>query len=103
MNGALIRAHDSVNLEIMISDTFLLPSQIVSEDSSMSYLQKAYYFAQQMLIEPQLRDEWRNKLDASLLRLSTDLEKRIQEATQVGDLQKVLGIIRQELKKVPVH
>lgn len=98
LNGALIRAHDSVNVEIMISDTFLLPSQIVSEDNAVSHLQKAYYFIQQMLIEPNFRNQWQNRLDASLAGLLPEIKSLIQEAVMANELQRSLGIIRQEIK-----
>ncbi|WP_152276459.1 flagellar biosynthesis repressor FlbT [Methylorubrum populi] len=103
LNGALIRAHDSVNIEVMISDTFLMPSQIVSEDGLVSPLHKAYYFIQQILIEPGFKDRWRNSLYACLVNVQSDLREKVQEAEQAGNLQKALGIIRQELKKPQAH
>ncbi|ACK86455.1 flagellar biosynthesis repressor FlbT [Methylorubrum extorquens] len=98
LNGALIRAHDSVNVEIMISDTFLLPSQIVSEDTAVSHLKKAYYFIQQMLIEPGFRNQWQNRLDDSLTSLPTETKNIIQEAVKANELQKLLSMIRHETK-----
>lgn len=100
LNGALIRAHNSVDIEIMISDTFLMPSQIVSEDGLVSPLHKAYYFIQQMLVEPQSKDRWQNSLYSCLVHVPSDLQEKIQEAEQSGNLQKALGIIRQEIKKL---
>ncbi|GAA0269594.1 flagellar biosynthesis repressor FlbT [Methylorubrum aminovorans] len=103
LNDALIRAHDSVNIEIMISDTFLMPSQIVSEGSLVSPLHKAYYFVQQMLIEPVFKDRWQNSLYACLVDVPLDLREKVQEAEQAGNLQKALGTIRQEVKNLRAH
>ena len=101
LNGALIRAHDAFNMELMLSDTFLLPSQIVSESTSKSPLQKAYYYAQQMMIEPAQKDGWQKRLDGCLVDLSSDVQKKVWRAMQEGRLQKVLAIIRAELKNDP--
>ena len=98
LNGALIRAHDSVNIEVMISDIFLMPSQIVSEDGLVSPLHKAYYFIQQMLVEPQCKGRWQNSFYSCLIDVPSNLQEKIQKAEQSGALQKALGIIRQEIK-----
>lgn len=100
LNGALIRAHNPVNIEVMISDTFLMPSQIVSEDGLTSPLHRAYYFIQQMLVEPRLKDRWQNSLYSCLVDVSPGFRERLQEAEQSGNLQNALGIIRHEIKKL---
>ena len=99
LNGALIRAQDSFGMELMLADTFLLPSQIVSEETAVSHLQKAYYFAQQMMIEPSRKGDWQNRLESCVVELPSDTQKKIWRACQENDLQKVLATIRSELKK----
>ncbi|AWI88354.1 flagellar biosynthesis repressor FlbT [Methylobacterium sp. DM1] len=100
LNGALMRAHDSVNIEVMISDTFLMPSQIVLEDGLVSPLHKAYCFIKQMLIEPGFKGRWRNSLYVCLVNAPSDLREKVQEDEQAENLQKVLGTLRQEIKKI---
>jgi flagellar biosynthesis regulator FlbT len=99
LNGALIRAHDSFSMEIMLADTFLLPSQIVSEETAKSHLQKAYYYAQQMMIEPSRKADWQNRLESSVVKLPSSSQKKIWRACQEDNLQKILTVIRSELKK----
>jgi flagellar biosynthesis regulator FlbT len=99
LNGALIRAQDSFSMEIMLADTFLLPSQIVSEETATSDLQKAYYYAQQMMIEPRRKDDWQNRLEGCVVKLPSATQKKIWRACQERNLQKVLTTIRSELKK----
>lgn len=99
LNGALIRAQDSFNMEIMLADTFLLPSQIVSEDTAISHLQKAYYYAQQMMIAPDQKEKWRKCFDDCMVNLLPVTQKKIWRSLQENSLQKSLGIIRAELKK----
>ena len=99
LNGALIRAHESFNMEIMLADTFLLPSQIVSEETATSDLQKAYYYAQQMMIEPSQKGDWQNRLEGCVVELPSATQKKIWRACQENDMQKVLATIRSELKK----
>jgi len=99
LNGALIKAHDSFGMEIMASDTFLLPSQIVSEATSKSNLQKAYYYAQQMMIEPEKKDIWQKSLDNCIASLPSNTQKKIWRACKENDMQKAICTIRVELKK----
>jgi len=105
LNGALIRAQDSFNMEIMLADTFLLPSQIVSAETAKSHLQKAYYYAQQMMIEPSLKDDWQSCLEDCVVKLPSATQKKIWRACQENNLQKVITTIRSELKKdvVPIN
>jgi flagellar protein FlbT len=99
LNGALIRAQDSFGMEIMIADTFLLPSQIVSEETAKSHLQKAYYYAQQMMIEPSRKVNWQSRLEGSVVELPSATQKKIWRAHQENVIQNILVIIRAELKK----
>lgn len=99
LNGALIRAQDSFSMEIMLADTFLLPSQIVSEDTAKSHLQKVYYYAQQMMIAPNQKGDWQKCLDDCMTNLPSATQKKIVKSLQENSLQKTLGIIRSELKK----
>lgn len=86
-------------MEIMLADTFLLPSQIVSEETAKSHLQKAYYYAQQMMIEPSRKGDWQNRLDGCVVKLSSAVQKQIWRACQEDNFQKVLTTIRSEIKK----
>ncbi|ACA19464.1 flagellar biosynthesis repressor FlbT [Methylobacterium sp. 4-46] len=67
LNGALMRASDSVTLDIHAVDVLLMPSHLIEADEVRTPLQRLYYLVQQMLIEPGRMAEWQEAYRALLV------------------------------------
>lgn len=58
LNGALMRASDSVTLQIHAVDVLLMPNHLIEAEEVRTPVQRLYYLVQQMLIEPGRMAEW---------------------------------------------
>lgn len=86
VNGALIRASNPVHIDLYRSDVLLTPNQILECNEAATPLEKLYYFAQQMLIEPEKRAEWYS--DFYKLSISAPL------ATHASELRSIVSLIQ---------
>jgi flagellar protein FlbT len=84
VNGALIRASNSVHIDLYRSEVLLTPNQILEDEDVKTPLERLYYFAQQMLIEPEKRADWWR--DFYALSISAPLVARAGELTPVISL-----------------
>ncbi len=85
VNGALIRASNPVHIDLYRSDVLLTPNQILDCEEAKTPLERLYYLAQQMLIEPGKRAEWWR--DFYALSISAPL------AAHAGELKPVVSLI----------
>jgi flagellar protein FlbT len=87
VNGALIRASNPVHIDLYRSDVLLTPNQILDREEAKTPLERLYYLAQQMLVEPGKRAEWWRDFHA--LSISAPL------AARAGELKPVISLILQ--------
>jgi len=85
VNGALIRASNPVHIDLYRSDVLLTPNQILECEEATTPLERLYYFAQQMLIEPEKHADWYREF--------YNLTTSAALAARAGELQPVVGLI----------
>ena len=85
VNGALIRANNPVHIDLYRSDVLLTPNQLLECEEAMTPLERLYYFAQQMPIEPEKRADW--------YRAFYDLSVSVPLAARVDELKLVVSLI----------
>ena len=102
VNGALIRASNPVHIDLYRSDVLLTPNQILECEEATTPLERLYYFAQQMLIEPEKRADWCR--DFYKLSISAPLAARAGELKPVvslilhSDVQKAMTKLRRMIR-----
>ncbi|ACL60365.1 flagellar biosynthesis repressor FlbT [Methylobacterium nodulans] len=101
LKGALMRASDSVTLDIQAVDVLLMPSHLIEAEEVRTPLQQLYYFVQQMLIAPERKAEWQEGLraclaagaglpDHELLRPALRLVEREKYQSAMAQLRKIM-------------
>ncbi|MFE1601514.1 flagellar biosynthesis repressor FlbT [Methylobacterium sp. ID0610] len=100
LNGALMRASDSVTLDIHAVDVLLMPSHLIDAEEVHTPLQQLYYCVQQMLIAPERKAEWQEGLrscvagaglpDREVLRPVLRLVEREKYQSAMAQLRKVM-------------
>lgn len=102
VNGALIRASGAVHIDLYRNNVLLTPNQILESENAKTPLEQLYYFAQQMLIEPDKRGDWSR--DFYSLSVSAALAPRAGELKPIvrlilrSDVQKAMTKLRRMIR-----
>jgi flagellar protein FlbT len=102
LNGALMRASDSVTVEIHAADVLLMPSHLIEPEAVRTPLEQLYYCVQQMLIEPERRSYWhdalREGLDAGLAADQREALKPVLYLVERDRLQSAMAQLRKLIR-----
>ncbi len=102
LNGALMRASDSVTVEIHAADVLLMPSHLIEPEAVRTPLEQLYYCVQQMLIEPERRSYWhdalREGLAAGLAAEQREALKPVLQLVERDRLQSAMAQLRKLIR-----
>lgn len=102
LNGALMRASDSVTVEIHAADVLLMPSHLIEPEAVRTPLEQLYYCIQQMLIEPERRSYWhdalRQDLEAGLAADQREALKPVLQLVERDRLQSAMAQLRKLIR-----